>query len=187
MVNNTVVSDIYTITNCADDFSYIDIPALIKFLGDADGFIRMQARKTLICFGKPAVPNLINTLSEDDPQKRWQVIKVLEGIGDPSAAPALVHCLKDENAGVRWAASEAMIALQKSAILPLLEALLHDYDSLWLRQGAHHILHKLKDNGKLNETEVKVFEALEDIEPTATVPWAAERALEEHGKKNSPH
>jgi HEAT repeat protein len=185
VVNNTIVSGILNVTDCADDFSYSDIPSLIKFLGDTDGFIRMHARKSLICIGKLAVPDLINTLAEADPQMRWQVIKVLEGIGDPTAAPALVTYLVDENAGVRWAASEAMITLQKAAIPPLLEALLHDYDSLWLRQGAHHILHKLKDNGKLNETEVKVFEALEDVEPTASVPWAAERALEamRHNKK----
>jgi HEAT repeat protein len=187
MVNNPVVSGILNVTGCADGFSYSDIPSLVKFLGDADGFIRLQARKSLICIGKPAAPALINTLSEADPQIRWQAIKVLEGIGDPDTAPALVHCLQDENAGVRWAASEAMIALQKAAIPTLLEALLHDYDSLWLRQGAHHILHRLKDNGKLNEAEVKVFEALEDVEPTATVPWAAEKALEAHGKKNNPH
>ncbi len=178
MVNDPVISDIHNISGCTDDFSDSDIPSLIKFLGDADGFIRMHARTALICIGKPAVPDLINSLSDADPQMRWQVIKVLEGIGDPDSASALVQCLKDENAGVRWAASEAMIVLEKAALPPLLEALLHDYDSIWLRQGAHHILHVLKDSGKLNEVEGAVFEALEDVEPTAAVPWAAERALE---------
>jgi HEAT repeat protein len=178
MVNYSIVSDIHNITDCADDFAYTDIPSLIKFLGDIDGFIRMHARKALICIGKPAVPELIKTLADDDPQIRWQVIKVLEGIGDPSAASALVERLMDENPGVRWAASEALIALQKAAVSPLLEALLRDFDSLWLRQGAHHILHVLKARGELNEAEIKVFEALEDVEPTAAVPWAAERALE---------
>ena len=185
MVNNPDISDIHNVSGCTDEFSYSDFPSLIKFLGDADGFIRMHARKALICIGKPAVPDLIKTLSNDDSQIRWQVIKVLEGIGDPDAASALVQCLQDENSGVRWAASEAMIVFEKAALPPLLEALLHDYDSIWLRQGAHHILHVLKDSGKLNEVEGAVFEALEDVEPTAAVPWAAERALEalRHNKK----
>jgi len=71
-----------------------------------------------------------------------------------------------------------LITLRRSAILPLLEALQHDFDSLWLRQGAHHILHVLKDVGKLHAAEVRVFEALEDTESTVVVPWAAEKALE---------
>jgi HEAT repeat protein len=185
MVNDPVISDIQNVSGCTDEFSDSDIPSLIKFLGDADGFIRMHARKSLICTGKPTVPALINSLSEADPQMRWQVIKVLEGIKDPSTAPVLVTYLVDENTGVRWAASEAMIALGKAALPPLLEALLHDYDSLWLRQGAHHILHVMKDKDTLNEAERAVLEALEDIEPTAAVPWAAEKTLEtlRHNKK----
>lgn len=143
-----------------------------------DGFIRMHAREILICIGKPAVPELINTLSDDNSQIRWQVIKVLEAIQDASAALALVERLEDENAGIRWAASDALIGLRQAAIRPLLEALMRDLDSLWLRQGAHHILHVMKDAGRLNEAEVKVFEALEDAEPSVSVPWAAEKALE---------
>jgi len=55
---------------------------------------------------------------------------------------------------------------------------MRDFDSLWLRQSAHHILLVMQDAGKLNEAEVKVFEALEDVESAVAVPWAAEKALE---------
>jgi hypothetical protein len=75
----------------------------------------------------------------------------------------------------------------RDPIPALLEALMHDFDSLWLRQSAHHILHVLKDDGILFDAEEKVFEALEGVEPSASVPWAAERALEAlRHKKDSP-
>lgn len=177
-MDTEVISSVNKAADCRDDLPYTDIPSLIRKLGDVDGFIRMHAREILICIGEPAVPALIDTLSDDNTQLRWQAIKVLENIQDVRAAPALVARLKDENAGVRWVASDALIAIRRAALPALLEALMHDFDSLWLRQGAHHILHVLKDAGRLNQVEEKVFEALEDIEPTIAVPWAAEKALE---------
>ena len=183
-MDSHVESNINKATDCADDTPFTDIPSLIRKLGDVDGFIRMHAREILICIGEPAVPALIETLFDDNSQLRWQAVKVLESIQDVRAAPALVERLKDENAGVRWAASDALIALRRGAIPALLEGLRRDFDSLWLRQGAHHILHVLKDAGRINQAEEKVFKALEDIEPTAAVPWAAEKALESlHVKK----
>jgi len=109
----------------------------------------------------------------------------LDVIQDPAAVHVLVEQLKDDNAGIRWAAADALIALRRDAIHPLLEALMRDFDSLWLRQSAHHILHVMEDAGKLNEAEEKVFEALEELESAVVVPWAAEKALESlrHKKK----
>lgn len=177
-MSGQVISQVDKTTDCTEDFPYTDIPALIRKLGDVDGFVRMHAREILICLCEPAVPALIETLADDDAQLRWQAIKVLESIQDVSAAPALVQRLKDENAGVRWAAADALVRLKRAVLPALLEALMRDFDSLWLRQGAHHILHVLKDAGKLNQAEEKVFKALEEIEPTISVPWAASKALE---------
>ncbi len=138
----------------------------------------MHAREVLICLGAPALPDLINTLSDANPQLRWQIVKVLEGIQDPTTIPVLVDQLKNDNAGVRWAASNALIGLERRALPALFEALMRNIDSIWLRQSAHHILHVWKDTGLLNVAEEKVFQALEDVEPTAVVPWAAQKALE---------
>jgi len=184
-MNSPIISQYNKITDCTDDLPYKDIPSLIKQLSDTDGFVRMQAREVLTCIGAPAVTELIHTLSTANSQLRWQVIKILDGIQDPAAARVLVEQLKDDNAGVRWAASDALIALRRDAIPPLLETLIRDFDSLWLRQAAHHILHVFKDAGILIEAEEKVFEALEDVEPAMAVPWAAEKALESlrHNKR----
>jgi HEAT repeat protein len=182
-MDSQVISQINKTTDCSGDIPYIDIPSLIRKLSDVDGFIRMHAREILICLGEPTVPALMDTLEDDNPQLRWQAIKVLESIQDVQAAPALVERLKDENAGVRWAASDALVRLRRAAIPALLEALMRDSDSLWLRQGAHHILHVLKDAGRLNQAEEKVFKALEEIEPAIAVPWAASKALEDQRHK----
>jgi len=176
--NNPVISQINKITDCTDDLLDRDIPPLIKQLSDSDGFVRMQALEVLICIAAPAVTDLIHTRSNANSQLRWQVITVLDGIHNPAAVHVLVEQLKDDNAGIRWAAADALIALRRDAIHPLLEALMRDFDSLWLRQSAHHILHVMEDAGKLNEAEEKVFEALEELESAVVVPWAAEKALE---------
>ena len=143
-----------------------------------------QARQVFCCIGAPVVPDLINTVSNANPQLRWEVIKVLECLQDPTAIPILVEQLKDDHAGVRWAASNALIGLQRAALPVILNALVSDFDSIGLRQSAHHILHVLKDDGKLRHAEVKVYEALQGVEPTAAVPWAAEKALEKLKKKS---
>jgi HEAT repeat protein len=138
----------------------------------------MQGREVLCCIGTPAIPELIKTLSNANSQLRWEVIKVLECIQDPTTNPILVEQLKDDHAGIRWVASNALVGLQREVLPAILKALVGVFDSIGLRQSAHHILHVLKDDGKLSDIEEKVFEALEGIKPTASVPWAAEKALE---------
>lgn len=170
MINNPITLCINNIADGINDMPNYDIPSLIEQLGDLEGFMRVHSRKMLIDIGKPAVPELINTLSNDISQIRWQVIKVLESLREASAIPALIERLKDNNAGVRWAASEALIALHQEAIPVLLKALKGDIESLWLRQGAHRILRVMKEAGRLNQMEVKVLSALEDSNPSITVP-----------------
>jgi len=172
-----VISQFNQVDDCADETSPVSITSLIKQLEDKDRFIRLQARETLVCIGEAAVSELVKTLETANTSLRWQIIKILECIQDPETAPILVEQLKDDDAGVRWAASDALIALREQAIPSLLKALIKDFDSSWLRRGAHHILHVLKDAGRLNKSEVAVYEALEDIEPISSVPWAAQKAL----------
>lgn len=185
-MNTSVISQINRTKDCMDDLPFKDTQSLINQLSSTDGFNRMQAREALSCIGNPALPELLKTLSTANLQLRWEIIKVLEGISDRTTIPILVDQLKYEHAGVRWAASNALIGMGRDSIPSLLEALIHDFDSIWLRQSAHHILHVLKDDGKLYDAEEKVFDALEGVEPSASVPWAAERALEllRHKKDN---
>ncbi len=155
------------------------IAHLIAELHDADGLKRQRARHALIHFGWDAIPALTEAIAEEKGHARWEAIEALSRMNAPSAVPALVETLKDEDVGVRWAASNALIAQDRASLEPLLEALLKDFGSVWFRQGAHHVLHVLKDRHRLLPKEIKVFEALESIAPEAEAPWAAEAALED--------
>jgi HEAT repeat protein len=150
----------------------------IKALGSLTGSERLKARLALIREGSVAVPALIQVLSIGNLHARWEAAKALAIIKDPSAANALVQSLQDEDHDVRWAAMKALIALQRDGLEPLLQALMKDFESIWLREGAHHILNVLKKQQQLRQPSLSVVQALEGIEPEATVPKAAEKAWE---------
>jgi len=52
-----------------------------------------------------------------------------------------VAALEDNDFGVRWAAAVALAEAGDRALPPLLRALIDRPNSVWLRQGAHHIFH----------------------------------------------
>ena len=60
---------------------------------------------------------------------------------------------------------------------PLLHALMEQSDSVFLRQGAHHVIHDL-NKGELRKYLSAVLAALENVEPSMSVPQAAYHALE---------
>ena len=154
---------------------------LTDMLSNRDAKGHRRARQALIHMDGAAVPALIPLLSDYDAHTRWEAAKALGEIHDPRSAPALVGALEDEDIGVRWTAMEALIAMQRNSLRPLLQALTQRFHSVWLREGAHHILHALKAEGRLTKSELKVFDALEGLEAEMAVPWAAEKALEEMG------
>lgn len=153
------------------------IAPLISDLSKKDGEVRERAREALVSAGKLAVAPLIEALESPTEQVRWEVAKALGQIGDPMAAQAFVRALEDEDFDVRWLAAEGLIALGHNAFAPLFRALIERSDSLWLRRGAHHVLHDL--HGKQPEEILgPLLAALEDIEPVVEVPLAAQRALD---------
>ena len=151
---------------------------LINDLGHRNTVIRNRAYEAIVSRGKNAVPDLIGALQNASEYTRWEIARAFGEIGDPTGANALVGLLEDESLGVRWAASESLVQLGRASIRPLLEALTKRFDSVWLRNGAHHVFHVLNQRRQLNEDEKKVFDALESVVPEVKVPWAAEVALE---------
>lgn len=157
------------------------IDSLIADLHHDDGLIRQRARLGLIDIGHEAVTALIDVVQHEEGPARWEAIEALSRLVAPNAVPALIEALMDEDTGIRWAASNALITQDRAALKPLFEALIQGrtFGSAPFREGAHHILHVLKDRHRLLPKEIKVLEALEGIEPEAKVPWAAEAALEQ--------
>ena len=77
---------------------------------------------------------------------------------------------------VRWLAAQGLIAIGPDAITPILKALIERPDSIWMREGAHHVLHDLA-RGELREVLWPVVATLEDVDSPVEVPFAAEAAL----------
>jgi HEAT repeat protein len=155
------------------------ISSLVAELSKEDGAARQRARHSLVAIGAPAVASLIEALASRNELLRWEAAKALGDIRDPVAAPALVAALEDEVFDVRWLAAKGLIALRSEGLVPLLQALLGRSDSLWLREGAHHVFHDLvRGRPYLRDVLRPVLAALEDVEPSLEVPIAAEAALE---------
>ena len=151
------------------------ISSLIAAFASDEGLVREAARRRLVHIGRPAVAPLMEALAGGATQTRWEAAKALGHLGDPDAAPALVRGLQDEEFGVRWLAAEGLILLGRHGLRPLLRALIERPDSVWLRQGAHHVLRVLSRRG-FREVLRPVLAALDGLEPWLQVPLAAEDA-----------
>lgn len=154
------------------------IKSLVGVLASTNGVERHAAREKLEEIGKPAVPTLIGSLKSPSEFARWEAAKALCEIADASAAPALVDTLEDEKAAVRWLAAAALINLGRYALAPLLRGLEGHSDSIWFRDGAHHVLHSLIRDGVADEA-MPVLDALENLEPSIEAPIAAYHVLED--------
>lgn len=150
-------------------------------LADHDGPTRQRARLSLVAIGQPAVASLVEALAVQNENVRWEAAKALSQIGGPAAAPAQVQALEDENFSVRWLAAEGLIAAGRDGLEPLLRALVGRSHSVWLREGAHHVLHTLASDENLHTLLTPVLRALDDLEPALEVPVAAEKALKALG------
>jgi HEAT repeat protein len=155
-----------------------DIHTYLTELDNPDLKIRNQARQHLLSVGDKAVPDLIHQLKTDRERCRWEATKLLGEIHDEMAITALVEALMDDSINVHWAATESLIKFGRDAILPLLEGITRHFDSMRFRQGAYHVLHILEGYHHLDPEVQEVLDALRSIEPSASAPWAAERAIE---------
>jgi HEAT repeat protein len=124
----------------------------------------------------PAVKELINALSSKEDIRRWEAAKTLSQIGDASATEALIKTLNDKNFDNRWLAAEGLISIGEQALVPLLNELIRNPESEWLREGTHRYLHEMQDV-KLRLKAEPVMRALEKPEASLEAPLAAEQVL----------
>jgi len=150
---------------------------LVEELGAPEVYRRMHARNELAAMGTMATPALLRALSEGGDRHRWEVCKTLVAIKDPQAAPALVAVLADEVMAVRWVAAEALIVLGSHAVPPLLRALEEHFNSVYLRESAHHVLWGLDRMGVLGPQGKDLLKLLGGTEPSIRIGVAAREAL----------
>lgn len=152
------------------------IATLIEGLLGGEAATRDAARRALIVTGGAAVPALADLLASPDEAARREAAIVLSSCATPDAAPALVAALEDQNSGIRWLAAKGLIAAGRGGLEPLLRELINRSESVWLRDGAHHVLRALVRRSA-DDPVGAVLGALEGPEPDLTVPPAAMGAL----------
>jgi HEAT repeat protein len=152
------------------------VSSLVEELTCNDVIKCQKARRSLVAVGHQAVPSLVKALKSKKEWVRWEAAKALGQIGDPAAIGALIDALQDEMFDVRWLAAEGLIGIGPRSLVPLLYKLTEQPDSLFLREGAHHVL------SEINREDIKsitqpILRALEDIEAPVEVSLAAQAAL----------
>ncbi|MBM3242164.1 HEAT repeat domain-containing protein [Candidatus Poribacteria bacterium] len=107
----------------------------IEQLRAQDMFLSTEAAFKLADIGEPAVPLLIEALSDENWQVRLNAAVALGQIGDSAAVPALIAALNDEAWEVR---ANATVALGKmgQTVVPALIAALKDQDAPVRRNAA---------------------------------------------------
>ncbi len=159
----------------------MNLKNLISDLSSSNDFIRLKARRELLEAGKPAYASLLQALKHRNCLVRWEAVNILGATGDAEVAPALVGALEDREFEVRWVAAEALTRMGKEGLKTLFQALIEHADSAFLREGAHHVFHKLSQgdlNGELRVFLTPILIALESREPAVEIPPVALRSTE---------
>ena len=147
----------------------LEIKDNIFKLADRDGIERERARKKLVEIGSPAIDFLSEMETHPKAIARWEAVKTLSEIRDPISAPLLINALEDKSTGVRWLAAEGLAALGKNGMIAVLKALLDFPETLYLRQGAHHVLKRLQDYFDGEEYRI-ILKTLEHPDAAAKLP-----------------
>ena len=108
--------------------------------------------------------------------EREQAAHKLAETPAPEVVGRLVAALEDEESGVRWAAAAALIDCGEAALVPLLNALVAQADSTWLREGAHHVFSSTRSL-KVQQVTADVVKALKGPASSVATTEAAVRAL----------
>jgi hypothetical protein len=160
------------------------IPELVAELGDDDPVKRQHARLMLIHLAPKSIPALLTALKSHNTNTRWEAVHAIGDLRMPEYAPALVDMVTDEDAGVRWMASDSLLNLDRACLRPLLEKFIKDFTSILLRESVRHILRALKERHHLKAPEIALFDVLNkqaipgfEFSWPSEAAWVAERAL----------
>lgn len=154
-----------------------DIPSLIKDLGSKEYAARTRAISSLEKIGAPAVPSLIEALTDTNSYTRKGATEALGVIGNvsPEVIPSLIKTLIDRDSYVRKSSAEALGKIGATSVPYIIKAL-SDNNSL-VRKGA---IDALGNMGIVTpELVPALINALEDED--ASVRKSAVEALDRIG------
>ncbi len=144
------------------------IEKLIEDLSDPNGIIRQKARYELVKMGNPALDYLLELLGARKHLARWEAVKAISEIGTADSIPILINALEDEEFDVRWLAAEGLIDMGHAAVYPLLKAFISNKDSIYLKEGVHHVLKGLETREDYDD-KYEIIKALETFTTPSTV------------------
>ena len=125
-----------------------DVPSLIDALGSKNKLKARSASDKLAKIGKPAVPELIAALSDNNQNRKKYAARALREIGPDAsdAIPSLGALLGEENAHTREYAVEALDKMPEhvAQVIPILQKFTLDADKN-IRQKAHKAIEKMKE------------------------------------------
>jgi hypothetical protein len=138
---------------------------------------KLSARQTLVKMGKKILPQINKLLKSGDIALRLEAAKIIELIGNRMSINVLIDLLEDTEFDIRWIASEGLIKIGRRSVRPLLKAVRDGINSIFLNEGAHHVLiYLLNENEKKNEMSLLL--SLENHHTLgATAPVEASIAL----------
>jgi len=125
-----------------------DVPSLIDDIGSKNKLKARSASDKLAKIGKPAVPELIAALSDNNQNRKKYAARALREIGPDAsdAIPSLGALLGEENAHTREYAVEALDKMPEhvAQVIPILQKFTLDADKN-IRQKAHKSIEKMKE------------------------------------------
>ena len=102
-----------------------------------------SSKNELIKEGEKILPVIHELAKSDYASIRKKTIKLIRQFASKSSIPVAIALLEDRENDIRRIAAEALIRIGRSSINPLLEALVDNGTSFYLRKGAHHVLSEL--------------------------------------------
>lgn len=119
-----------------------DVLALVPDLED-HGAVRREAREKLIDLGPDILPQMYKLLELENFQLRWEAAQVIKFIASEESIPILITLLNDVDFDIRRIASNALIMIGRSCLIPLCEHISGNYDEVNVRDCAHYVLTEL--------------------------------------------
>jgi len=154
-----------------------EIQRNIELLKSRNGLERQKARLALVTLGAHAADFFAELTAHPQDTVRWEAVKGLGQLMDPVTAPILINALDDENTAVRWLAAEGLVKLNKKGLIPLLEALTRQKITIFLREGAHHVIKSLARKYPSEEIQ-KLLKSLDLTTDHSDVPILARDLLD---------
>lgn len=166
------------INNVVMEINELELKNLVSNLSNKEWLVRHNSRKALEKIGKPALPYLEEIAESRDYNTRWEVIKTIGDISDPSSVYILTKAMLDPNVDIRWLAAEGLIEMGENSVVPILKTIIKNYDSVDLCESAHHVLTELVKQKKYIDS-TNLIHLLTHRNINTHIPMAAKAKLDE--------